>query len=149
MKTKVENSRPVQRSFISSSKMESSSASEKMGTATSLHRSNTNYTIETRYIQMLLEDIPWFYNILADAAHWALLAGYLVVPGTFTSMQRSATLKEDLNKTQAGQAILSTIQNPPLLAIACFPMVLGALFMLWLSWERRNNYIWLINKLFL
>jgi hypothetical protein len=129
--------------------MDPSPVTDNMEKGTSLHRSDTTYTIETRYIQMLLEDIPWFYSILADAAHWALLAGYLVVPGTFTSMQKSLTLKEDLRKTEAGQTILNTIQNPPLLAIACFLMVLGALLMSWLSWERRNNYIWLINKLFM
>ncbi|KAE8130729.1 hypothetical protein BDV38DRAFT_289375 [Aspergillus pseudotamarii] len=129
--------------------MEPSPVTDNVEKGTTLHRSDTTYTIETRYIQMLLEDIPWFYSILADAAHWALLAGYLVVPGTFTSMQKSLTLNEDLKKTEAGQTILNTIQNPPLLAIACFLMVLGALLMSWLSWERRNNYIWLINKLFM
>ncbi|KAE8334762.1 hypothetical protein BDV26DRAFT_287303 [Aspergillus bertholletiae] len=129
--------------------MEPSPVTDNVEKGTTLHRSDTTYTIETRYIQMLLEDIPWFYSILADAAHWALLAGYLVVPGTFTSMQKSLTLNEDLKKTEAGQTILNTIQNPPLLAIACFLMVLGALLMFWLSWERRNNYIWLINKLFM
>ncbi|KAF4207310.1 hypothetical protein CNMCM8927_003584 [Aspergillus lentulus] len=107
--------------------------------------------IETRYVRMLLEldYIPWFYNTSASAAHWALLAGYLVVPGTFTSLQKSDFLTEGLETNRTGKAILSTIQNPPLLAIACFLMVLGSVMISWLTWERKENYIWLINRLFI
>jgi hypothetical protein len=107
--------------------------------------------IETRYVRMLLEldNIPWFYNTSASAAHWALLAGYLVIPGTFTSLQKSDFLTEGLETNRTGKAILSTIQNPPLLVIACFLMVLGSVMISWLAWERRENYIWLINRLFM
>ncbi|KAG2016663.1 hypothetical protein GB937_006142 [Aspergillus fischeri] len=85
--------------------------------------------IETRYVRMLLEldYIPWFYNTSASTAHWVLLARYLVILGTFTSLQKSDFLTEGLETNRAGKAILSTIQNPPLLAIACFLMVLGSL----------------------
>ncbi|KAF4182504.1 hypothetical protein CNMCM8694_006752 [Aspergillus lentulus] len=107
--------------------------------------------IETRYVRMLLEldYIPWFYNTSASAAHWALLAGYLVIPGTFTSLQKSDILTEGLETNRTGKAILSTIQNPPLLAIACFLMVLGSVIISWLTWERKENYIWLVNRLFI
>jgi hypothetical protein len=96
-----------------------------------------------------LDYIPWFYNTAASAAHWALLAGYLVIPGTFTSLQKSDFLTEGLEANRAGKAVLSTIQNPPLLAIACFLMVLGSGIISWLTWERRENYIWLLNRLFM
>jgi hypothetical protein len=54
----------------------------------------TSYeSLETRYVRMIVEsdEIPWKYNVLASAANWILLAGYLVVPGTFTSLQKSDT----------------------------------------------------------
>ena len=87
--------------------------------------------VETRYVQMLIElfDIPWFYNLFASAAHWVLLAGYLVIPGTFTSLQKSDALREGLDKDKASQAILNTIQNPPLAAISCAFFALGAVIM--------------------
>ncbi|GFF44665.1 hypothetical protein IFM51744_05876 [Aspergillus udagawae] len=118
---------------------------------TNLPETESSSVIETRYVRMLLEldNIPWFYNTSASAAHWALLAGYLVIPGTFTSLQKSDFLTEGLETNRTGKAILSTIQNPPLLAIACFLMVLGSVMISWLTWERRKNYIWLINRLFI
>jgi hypothetical protein len=118
---------------------------------TNLPETESSSVIETRYVRMLLEldNIPWFYNTSASAAHWALLAGYLVIPGTFTSLQKSDFLTEGLETNRTGKAILSTIQNPPLLAIACFLMVLGSVMISWLTWERRENYIWLINRLFM
>lgn len=116
-----------------------------------LARNDSRSMIETRYTRMLLEssDISWFSNFLAEAANWALLAGYLVIPGTFTSLQKSGALHKGLNKDEAGQAILNTIQHPPLLAIACSIFVLAVVIIVWLFWELRNNYIWLMNRIFM
>lgn len=96
-----------------------------------------------------LDFIPWYFNIASGVANWVLLAGYLVIPGTFTSLQKSDTLNGSLSNTETGQAIIGTIQNPPILVIACSFLVAGAACMLWLFWERRDNYIWLINRLFM
>ncbi|KAJ5951035.1 uncharacterized protein N7479_009448, partial [Penicillium vulpinum] len=74
------------------------------------------------------------YNILASLAHWILLTGYLVIPGTFILLQKSDTLKQGLLKDKTGEAILNTIQNPPLLATAS------------LYWRFQQNYIWLVNS---
>ncbi|KAL2837037.1 hypothetical protein BJX68DRAFT_259726 [Aspergillus pseudodeflectus] len=43
---------------------------------------------QTRYLQMLLDVdyMPWTHNVIASVAHWTLLAGYLIVPGTFTAL---------------------------------------------------------------
>ncbi|KAE8371414.1 hypothetical protein BDV26DRAFT_302789 [Aspergillus bertholletiae] len=123
----------------------------QVSTEPGLCRRNSGLAIETRYIQMLLEldYIPWFYNVFASAGHWVLLAGYLVIPGTFTSLQKSKALNESLENNNVGHAILKSIQNPPLLGISCFLLVLGSILMAWLAWERRNNYIWLISRLFI
>ncbi|KAJ6070723.1 hypothetical protein N7467_012042 [Penicillium canescens] len=112
----------------------------------------TSYeSLETRYVRMIVEsdEIPWKYNVLASAANWTLLAGYLVVPGTFTSLQKSDTLSDDLANNVAGDALLNTIQNPPLLAISCLFFVLGSVLIGWLFLEYKGNYIWLTNRLFI
>lgn len=108
-------------------------------------------SFETRYIRMIVEadEVPWQYNLLASAAHWILLAGYLVVPGTFTSLQKSDTVSKDFVESEAGEMILDKIQNPPLLAIACCLFVAGLIIMAKLFWNHRDNYIWLINRIFM
>jgi hypothetical protein len=47
-----------------------------------------NLIIETEYIHILLEldTIDWVYNFLSSFTNWTLLAGYLVIPGTFTTL---------------------------------------------------------------
>ncbi|KAJ5600707.1 hypothetical protein N7450_001774 [Penicillium hetheringtonii] len=90
-----------------------------------------------------------YYNILASAAHWILLAGYLVVPGIFTSLQKSDAVQDELMESKTGELILDTIQNPLFLATACFFFVAGLMIMAWLYHDYRGNYIWLINRIFI
>lgn len=106
---------------------------------------------ESSYVRMIVEadEIAWQDNILASAAHWILLAGYLVIPGTFTSLQKSDTIHTGLAENEAGEWILNTIQNPPLLATACVLFFSGLAIMGWLFREYRGNYIWLINRIFM
>ncbi|KAJ5641198.1 hypothetical protein N7490_005198 [Penicillium lividum] len=108
-------------------------------------------SLETRYVRMMVEadKIPWQYNVLASAAHWVLLAGYLVVPGTFTSLQTSKEVNSTLSNNEAGSLMLDTIKNPPLLAMAIFFFVTGIGIMGWLYWEYQSNYLWLINHIFM
>ncbi|KAJ5865285.1 uncharacterized protein N7529_007201 [Penicillium soppii] len=72
---------------------------------------------------------------------YILLAGYLVIPGTFTTLQKSDKIHDGLAENKAGEWILNTIQNPPLLATACVLFVSGLAIMGWLFWEFRGNYI--------
>ncbi|KAE8330304.1 hypothetical protein BDV39DRAFT_202109 [Aspergillus sergii] len=125
---------------------------------TSLHqiepgavRSNTSLTVQTVYIGMLLElqEIHWSYNFLAGIAGWSLLAGFLVIPGTFTTLQKSSAFEESLRQSNAEKLILDTIQNPPLVAMAWLFLGTGAGLMLFLFLRWRHNYIWLINRLFI
>ncbi|KAJ5267268.1 hypothetical protein N7478_010076 [Penicillium angulare] len=90
--------------------------------------STTHRVNETAYANMLRDEaqMEMRYNIAVSAANWALLAGYLVIPGTFTSLQNSSQIEETLSGNKAGQAVLNTIQNPPLLAIA-FLFFVGAI----------------------
>lgn len=114
--------------------------------------SNT-HSNDSRYVRMLKEEaqMDLKYNITASTANWALLAGYLVVPGTFTSLQHSNKVQEALQANKTGRAILQKIQNPPLLVIACLFFAGGttAFICLFRSRKIRNNYPWLINKIFM
>ncbi|KAJ5829119.1 hypothetical protein EN45_024800 [Penicillium chrysogenum] len=90
------------------------------------------------------------FSITVGAANWALLAGYLVIPGTFTSLQTSNQVEKTLQTNRTGRAVLHMIQNPPLLAIACLLFVSGIAALMWLMHfpKLRGNYPWLINKVF-
>ena len=106
---------------------------------------------DTPYMRMLKEEalMNWKYNVMVSAANWVLLAGYLVIPGTFTSLKESNKVEKALDKNNAGRAALNTIQNPPLLVIACLFLAVGATVLVLLYRKFRPNYTWLVNKLFM
>ncbi|KAL3484451.1 hypothetical protein BJX62DRAFT_248413 [Aspergillus germanicus] len=114
-------------------------------------RTNTALTVETEYVRMLLElqNVHWMYNSTASLANWMLLAGYLVIPGTFTSLQKSDSIEDKLSQNHAEKAILETIQNPPLVAIAWSLLSIGIGTICFLFNRWRRNYLWLINRLFI
>ena len=106
-------------------------------------------TAQTRYMDMLLglDTIPRVHNLLASFFTWLLLAGFLVFPGTFTSLQQYES------KNNSGPAlehqILHTVANAPLLWVAGACCLIGTVGMigLWIRWRR--NYVWLINRIFM
>ncbi|KAJ5239563.1 hypothetical protein N7468_004182 [Penicillium chermesinum] len=99
------------------------------------------------YIQKVVEadQVLWEYNILASIAHWVLLAGYLILPGTFTSLQNSDGISHKLGQSQTGKAILNQIQNPPLIVLGCLFFFIGTCGIGGLYWKHQNNYIWLAD----
>ncbi|KAH7408746.1 hypothetical protein DE146DRAFT_387887 [Phaeosphaeria sp. MPI-PUGE-AT-0046c] len=106
-------------------------------------------TARTRYIDMLLnlDDVSPLHNILASASVWILLAGYIVFPATFNKLQKEELdAKADSNLKQHA---LDTVRNVPLLYVAAFACGIGVLGCLWLWWQHRKNYVWVINRIFL
>ncbi|ROV89375.1 hypothetical protein VSDG_08650 [Cytospora chrysosperma] len=104
--------------------------------------------LNTRYMEMLLslDNIPRIHNILASFFGWLVLAGFVVFPGTFTSI-------EDLSDhpgldPEAGH-ILDHVQNIPLLIVAAVCCGIGAIGLLYLVFRWRRNYVWLLNRIFL
>lgn len=110
-----------------------------------LHRENT---LQTRYMEMLLslDKIPRLHNILASFFGWLLLAGFVVFPGTFTSLQQLST---DVVGSAAANVILDHVQNLPLVIIASVACGLAVLGLLWLCVRWRHNYVWLLNRIYL
>ncbi|KAJ7088634.1 hypothetical protein C8R44DRAFT_751746 [Mycena epipterygia] len=101
----------------------------------------------TRYMNMLLalDGIPRLYNLLAAFFTWILLAGFVLLPGTFTSLKSAEGNVQNENEKEVIQAI----QHVPLFIIAFVCSGIGALGMIWLWWRWNKNYIWLNNRIFL
>lgn len=99
-------------------------------------------------VEMLLslDTIPRLQNILASFFTWILLAGFLVFPGTFTSLD---SLGNDTNINQAAMEILRTVKHVQLLVVAGICSGVGCVGMVWLWIRYRQNYVWLLNKIFL
>ena len=106
---------------------------------------------QTRYVDMLLglDSIPRSHNLLASFSTWILLAGFLLVPGTFTSIQKSDMVKHEAQQNAVANEVLEKVKHASLLWIAFSCCVVGASGLMWLWWRWRSNYIWLINKIFL
>lgn len=101
---------------------------------------------------MLLKQdhIPRLHNILAALFVWLLLAGFLVFPGTFTSIRESIDEREEdetVDDSEAVKGILKGVKNVPLLVIAAVCVVVAAIGMVSLALRHMRNYVWLINRL--
>ena len=110
-------------------------------------------SVQTRYMEMLLhlDQIPRLHNILASLFTWILLAGFLVIPGTFTSFKNSAAFKNatENEEDEVAHAILDGIKNVGLVWVSGAFCIIGALGCLWLWLMWRKNYVWLLNRIFL
>jgi predicted histidine transporter YuiF (NhaC family) len=98
-------------------------------------------------MNMLLEldEIPWWHDILASLCTWLLLAGYVVLPGAFTSIRNSRVLSDEAGA--AGKAIVKAAQTWPVLLVASICCAIGVSGMAWLWYSWRRNYVWLLNKI--
>ena len=110
---------------------------------------------DTEYMGMLLHQTQTierrpYWNILAAALTWILLAGFIVLPGTYTNFQNSEIIqaaKDD--QSTLGNRILAQIAAPGLLVVAAILCGIGTLGIIGLWYKWRKNYVWLINKLLL
>jgi hypothetical protein len=99
--------------------------------------------IMTDYERMCLKShrIPTLHNLLASFYTWILLAGFVVFPGTFSSL-RNAT------RSTAEAVILAEFQKGLIvIAAACCGVGIVGILRLW--WLRRKDYEWLVDHIFL
>ncbi|KAF8347445.1 hypothetical protein F5887DRAFT_1131131 [Amanita rubescens] len=99
----------------------------------------------TQYMKMLLamDKIPQIYNLAASFFTWILLAGFVLFPGTFTS------LRNQEGSNVIAQGVLNVVNNVSLFVIAFLCCGIGAAGMGYLWWRWMNNYVWLVNRVFL
>lgn len=109
---------------------------------------NRQNSVQTRYMSMLLalDTIPRVHNILISFFTWLLLAGFIIFPGTFTSL--STTLSSDTSSSFTS-SILHSVKNIQLLITGGVCSGVGALGMIYLWYRWRTNYVWLLNRIFL
>ena len=58
----------------------------------------TSRSMQSRYEEMLLEDVPLSNHILASFFTWVGLAGFLVLPGSFSWLETVQTTSRDVRK---------------------------------------------------
>ena len=111
----------------------------------------TQPSAQTRYVDMLLglDTIPRSHNLFASFSTWILLAGFIVVPGTFVSVEDNKRLQKDAKDSRVDHAVLNTVKHASLIWVAGSCCLVGGAGMVWLWWRWRRNYVWLINKIFL
>jgi hypothetical protein len=119
---------------------------------------------ESPYMSMLLslDRIPRMHNMLVSFFVWILLAGFVIIPGSFTSSQRKQegeTVQLPVSGggtgtgtgtdgANAGKLTL-TPANTAALVIGFVCIIAGAFGCAWLALRWRRNYVWLLNKLYL
>lgn len=115
-------------------------------------------------ILLTLDKIPRLHNILASFFAWVLLAGLVILPGTFESGPKfttGATTHPEIPTGSNGSSGSSSsdgggdiaLESPnhsiPLVAAAVVLCSVGVGGMVGLGLRWRNNYIWLLNRLYM
>jgi hypothetical protein len=74
--------------------------------------------MDTQYVNMLLalDSIPRLHNMLAGFFTWVLLAGFVLFPGTFTSLQNANVPAGG----EVGREVLGAVAHVPL-CVFLFP----------------------------
>ncbi|KAH8800716.1 hypothetical protein F5884DRAFT_890323 [Xylogone sp. PMI_703] len=96
--------------------------------------------------------IPKVYFHMVSTDHlarlftWLLLAGFIVLPVTFTSLHDSNALK---SIGKAGKVVSNVVENIPILVIAWICFGFGIVGVAWLWWVNSDNFIWLTDQIFL
>jgi hypothetical protein len=77
-----------------------------------VHSTHRVGQMATKYVNMLLalDKISGFHNILASFFVWILLAGFVLFPGTFTSLQNQKVI----TGSDVGKKVLNTVAHVPL-----------------------------------
>jgi hypothetical protein len=96
----------------------------------------------SRYEKMVLQidDIHICYFVAAGIFSWLLLAGYLVSPSTYASIQHSDVMDD---AGSVAQSVFKVVRNVPLLYIASFMFGTAAVGLGWLTYRWLNNPVWI------
>jgi hypothetical protein len=70
--------------------------------------SGTASIVQSKYTDMVFESVPRTHNLLSSLFTWILLAGFVVLPGTFSTLEGIQSNSGEFEK------VLHTIRNLPL-----------------------------------
>jgi hypothetical protein len=101
----------------------------------------------TPYMAMSVQatQAPKRQSVYAAGFSWLVLAGFVVLPNTFTSLRDS----DHLDSTASGKALQSAVRHVQILPLACVLCCIGTAGSCWLWWRWRRNYVWLTSQIFL
>jgi len=102
----------------------------------------TSSIVQSQYADMVFEEVPRTHNLLSGLFTWIILAGFVVLPGTFSALEGIQSNSGEFEK------VLHTMRHLPLLIIAFGFCGLGACGMCLLWWRWSHNYVWLLNSIF-
>lgn len=105
----------------------------------------------TRYMKMLLQldNISSLQNFLTDFCIWVLLAEYMIFLNIFTSLCHFKIINDAVDNEKAGKHVVDVVQNVSLLWLVVICCIDKKSEMCWLWWKWPENYVWLINRIFL
>ncbi|KAK4645423.1 hypothetical protein QC761_201300 [Podospora bellae-mahoneyi] len=112
---------------------------------------------QTPYMSILLslDKIPRLHNILSTLFLFLLLAGYVIIPGSFTALSRPPLDPESAIPINLGanttpdKKLLLTRANTATMVVGFVFIIIGTFGTAWLGLKWRRNYVWLLNKLYL
>jgi cytochrome b subunit of formate dehydrogenase len=101
-----------------------------------------------------LDTIPRMHNILVLLFVWILLAGFVIIPGAFTSTarkQEGSTVELPVGSGSGveGEKLALTPANTAAMVLGFVCILTGLFGSAWLALRWRRNYVWLLNKLYM
>lgn len=105
--------------------------------------SRSRSAFQSDYDGMLLEmehRIPLYYFAAAGFFSWLLLAGYLVSPSTYASMQQSDVFDD---AADVAKSLFRVVRNVPALYIASSFCLVAAAGLGYLSYKWWHNPLWI------
>lgn len=85
------------------------------------------------------------YKLAAAFLNWLSLAGFVVFPGTFTSLGKT----ELVFATQAGREVQHAVQNTPLIALSGLCCCISGAGIGYIIWKCQHNPVWLVDRIFM
>lgn len=92
---------------------------------------------------MEADGVGWWWNVPTSLLGWITLAGFLVFPSTFTSLQES----DSIGESKGGRALQDAIKRIPLfgVAIGLCAIGIGGSFAMWYC--HYGKKVWILSHI--
>ena len=103
-----------------------------------------------------LDKIPRLHNILVSCFAWILLAGFVILPGSFTNWKsleeldsHDSDVQPNTHRQNPFSSSVTGTRGTVVAAVGLACIGIGATGAAWLAVRWRKNYVWLLNKLYM